>query len=214
MKQKALIILTLLSIIGLKSYAQDVENEMQYRTAVELVFDLGKDLSLNLEPQFRFDEDFSLDRYQLNGELEYDFLKYLTGGVSYRFIVNPRDNKDTEVYQRYAFSLIAKEKFGDFTPAFRLRYSNDADDEVFDKKYLRYKLGVKYDIPNCKITPFVAAEIFQELNENELYKMRYSTGVKYKIKKRNYLKLNYRFDYYNQEYLNKHIIKLAYQYKF
>ena len=214
MKQKIFIALLLLSILGTKAYAQDVDNEMQYRSSVQLQWKLNEKWKLEVEPQMRFDESFTLDKYQLNTELNYNFWKYLSVSGSYRFIVNPRETKDTEYFKRYALSLSAKEDFGDFTPSLRLRYSNDADDEVTDEKYLRFKTGVEYNIPKCKITPFVAIEAFQDLNDKELHKMRYSTGMSYKIKKNNYIKLDYRLDYYQQDYLNKHIINVAYKHKF
>ena len=62
-------------------------------------------------------------------------------------------------------------------------------------------------------TAFILKE-FQHVDGGGLYKMRYSTGVNYKLFKNNYLGINYKFDYYNTEYLNKHIISLGYKIKF
>ena len=122
--------------------------------------------------------------------------------------------KDTEYFNRYGFSATAAKKLGNFEPAFRLSYSNYADDDVSDKSFMRYKASLKYDIPKCKLTPFVAAELFQQTDGGDLYKMRYSTGLDYKLFKNNYIGVNYKFDYYNTEYLNKHIISLGYKIKF
>ena len=207
-------ILTILLIVSRNTFAQDVENEFQTRTKLDLSFKPFKKFKLNFSPEFRFDEDFSLDKYHFEAEAEYKLLKFLEFGATYRFVVNPRDTKDTEYFNRYAFSTTAKKEFGRFEPAFRLRYSNYADDDVSDKNFMRYKVSLKYDIPDCKITPFVAAELFQNIDGGDMYKMRYSTGIDYKLFKKNYLGVSYKFDYYNTEYLNRHIISLGYKIKF
>ena len=165
-------------------------------------------------PQFRFDENFSLDKYLFEGEAEYKVAKFLDVAATYRFVVNPRDTKDTEYFNRYGFSATAGKKFGNFESAFRLRYSNYADDDVSDKSFMRYKASLKYDIKDCKLTPFVAAELFQQTDGGNLYKMRYSSGFDYKLFKKNYIGVSYKFDYYNTDYLNKHIISLGYKIKF
>jgi len=194
--------------------AQEVENEVQTRTDLELVFKPIKNLKLSFLPQLRFDEELSLSKYLFETEVEYDLLSFLELGANYRYEVNPRDEKDTEYFNRYAFNITAKKEFGRIEPAFRLRFSNYADDDVNDKTFMRYKASVKYDIQKCRFTPLVAIEAFQELNNNSLYKMRYTLGGDYKIFKNNYLSVKYKFDYYQKEYLNKHIIDLGYKIKF
>lgn len=194
--------------------AQEVENEIQTRTELELVYKPVKKLKLTFMPQLRFDEDFSLDKYLFEADAEYKALKFLELGATYRFVVNPRDTKDTEYFNRYAFSATAKKEFGRFEPAFRLKYSNYADDDVSDKSFMRYKTSLKYDIAKCKLTPFIAAELFQKVDGGDLYKMRYSAGVDYKLSKKNFIGISYKLDYFNQEYVNKHIITVGYKFKF
>lgn len=210
----ACILVVIITIAGKTSTAQEIENDFQTRTELELTYKPVKKLKLSFSPQLRFDENFSLDKYLFEGGAEYKAFKFLELGATYRFVVNPRDTKDTEYLNRLAFSATVKKKFGDFEPAFRLRYSNYADDDVSDKSFIRYKASLKYDIPDCKITPFVAAELFQQTDGGDLYKMRYSTGLDYKLFKKNYIGVSYKFDYYNTDYLNKHIISLGYKIKF
>lgn len=194
--------------------AQEVDNEFQTRTELKLSYKPIKKLKLSILSQLRFDENFSLDNYLFEGEAEYKVLKFLKLGGTYRFVVNPRDTKDTEYFNRYGFSATAKKEFGRFEPAFRLRYSNYADDDVADKNFMRYKTSLKYDIPKCKLTPFVAAELFQQFDGGDLYKMRYSTGLDYKLFKKNYIGVSYKFDYYQKEYKNRHILSVGYKIKF
>jgi hypothetical protein len=194
--------------------AQEIDNEIQTRTELELVFEPIKKVKLSLIPQLRFDENFTLDKYLIETGAEYKAFKFLELGATYRFVVNPRETKSTEYHHRFAFDATTKKDFNRFESAFRLRYSNYADDDINDKEFLRYKASLKYDIKDCKITPLMAVEAFQQLNDGKLYKMRYTLGADYKLFKKNFLGISYKFDYYKNEYKNRHIISLGYKIKF
>ncbi len=61
-----------------------------------------------------------------------------------------------------------------------------------DNLSLRSRLNVKYDIPNCKITPFMSAELYTRLDEWKGFdKARYRAGASYKINKDNSISLYY-----------------------
>ncbi len=215
MKKAKIIILMgalLASAVILK--AQDVVNEFQARTAIQIEYSPIKHLKLNISPELRFDENFSLDKYHIEAAASYKLSKVFAVGANYRFIINPRDTKETEYYSRFAFYAKLKKKYGDFTPSFRLAYSNFADDEDDNTdNYLRLKAALKYDIPKCKLTPVIGVEGFQNLTEKEFYKMRYSAGVDYKLFKKNFIGVRYKLDYYRTEYKNRHIISLEYKIK-
>lgn len=207
-----LLVLVLLSGI-LK--AQEVENEVQTRTSVKASFKPVKKLKISISPELRFDEKFTLDKSLIEGEIEYKAMKFLTLGAAYRFVANQRETKDAEYLHRFAYSATAKKDFNRFETSFRLRYSNYADEEEGEgTEFLRYKIACKYDIPKCKITPFVSAEMFQDLDASALHKMRYAAGANYKLFKKNSIGVSYKLDYYNKEYRNKHIISLGYKIKF
>jgi hypothetical protein len=204
----------LLLFASTKNQAQEVETDFQTRTSLDLSFKPFEKLKLSFTPELRFDENFSLDKYVFEGGAEYKVLKFLELGATYRFGINPRDNKDTEYASRYSFSATAKKDFSRFESAFRLRYTNDADDETSSEYFMRYKASLDYDIRKSKITPSVAVEAFQQLQDGGLYKMRYTAGMDYKLFKKNYLGLDYKFDYYQNEYKNRHILSVGYKIKF
>ena len=57
---------------------------------------------------------------------------------------------------------------------------------------LRSRLSVKYDIPNCKVNPFVSAELYTRLDKWQAFdKARYRAGASYKINKNNSISLYY-----------------------
>jgi len=49
-----------------------------------------------------------------------------------------------------------------------------------DDNFLRYKAALGYDIKSCKLTPTISAELFHQLADNEMYKVRYKLAVDYK----------------------------------
>jgi hypothetical protein len=163
----------------------------------------------------RFDDSFDLDKYLFEGGLSYKLLDFLSAEVCYKYIINPRDKKDTEYSNQFALAAEAEKEFGRFNTAFKIKYTNDSDDESSDEKFFRYKLSADYDVPNCKFSPDVAIEAYQQLgSDGGMYKMRFTVGADYKLLKNNYLGLSYRFDYFYTEYTNKHIVGLGYKIKF
>ena len=193
--------------------AQDVTNDLQYRNSFEIEYKPFKSLKMSLIPELRFDESYSLQKYIFESELVYRPLVFLSLDAIYRFTINPREEKDTKYLHRFAFSATAKQEFYRFEPAFRLRYSNYADDEITDEEFLRYKATLSYDIANSKITPVVAVEVFHQLDGFKLHKLRYSVGLNYKLFNNNYINLRYKLDYYKNELRNKHIISIGYKIK-
>ncbi len=203
-------------LLGMRSSttAQEVATDFQTRTNFSLSYELIDDLKLSFTPELRFDESFILDKTLLEAELEYSPFKYLSLSTEYGYIINSRENKDTEYFHRLAFGASVKKKFNRFTPELRLKYSNYADDDVTDKEFLRVKGSLEYDIPNFKLTPFLGIESYQNLDGLSMYKWRYSVGADYKLFKNNSIGVDYKFDYYMQEYKNRHIFSVGYKLKF
>lgn len=200
-------------IIGKQGYTQDIENEFEYRTSFKLSYKPLKQLKLNFTPEVRFNDDFSVDQYQLEAELVYKPAKilYLSGG--YRFVINPRNEKETEYLHRYEIGASLKKDFDRFLPELRFLFTNYADDDS-DNKYFRYKAALGYNIKGCRLTPTLSAELFQQVSDKILYKVRYKLKLEYKVLKNNYIRASYRLDYYIHKDKNKHIFSLGYKIKF
>lgn len=201
-------VITALIIFTFATNAQEIDNDFQTRISVSAVFEPIKKISLNISPEFRFDENFFLDKYFTEINAEYQPLSFLSVGAGYRFIANTKKTNETEYLHRYSLNTVFKKKFNRFTPSLRICYTNYSDEDDYNR-ILRFKAKVKYNISKSKITPFLATEAFQSLNSNELYKMRYSTGISYKLFKKNFLHLGYKLDYYLNEYRNKHILSIG-----
>ena len=84
------------------------------------------------------------------------------------------------------------------------------------KNVLRSRLQLDYNIPNCKVDPFVNAEMFN--GSGGIQKLRYQIGAEYKIQKRHVLSLTYRFQTVNSSdddnETDRHLLGLGYKFKF
>lgn len=206
-----LIILLLIST-SVKLHSQEVENIYQYRTSATLELKPIKKITLEFTPELRFNNNLSADRHLLQAGIKYKVIKPISFGISYRIEGNKRDTKPTEYFSRYSIKATLKKKFYRFNTSARLCYSNYDDDES-DSDYMRYKGAIKYDIPKSKITPFISVEAYQNFDNSDFHKMRYSTGLNYKIIKKSYIQIGYKLDYYLNKYKNRHIISIGYKYK-
>ncbi|MFA9371895.1 MAG: DUF2490 domain-containing protein [Labilibaculum antarcticum] len=206
-----LILLFLLLVTS--AQAQEVENDFQSRASFTASTKLLKNLKLSISPEFRFDDSFPLDKYLLEGKLSYSLTDNLSLGTGYRFYANERESKSTEYDNRYSFSLKYEKSYLRFEPSLKISYTNDSADDS-KGNLLRYKTELKYNIKKCKITPFAGVEAFQEVSGGDLSKMRYFLGADYKICRKNYIEASYKFDYFQNEFKNKHIVSLGYKLKF
>ncbi|MFI3266141.1 MAG: DUF2490 domain-containing protein [Rikenellaceae bacterium] len=208
------VLVVLLCGFSTASFSQQLETVNQYRMGFEMDWSLVKGLKMSVEPQLRFGEKFKLENYNLDVGLRYKAYDFIYVSGTYRLIVDPNDEQPALTDHRYDFSVTARDKFGRFTPSFRIMYSNYIDEDITDEQFMKYRAMVKYDIPDCKITPYLSAELVQELDEGLIYKQRYAAGADYKVKKNRYLNLEYKLDYYSLKYKNRHIFSLGYKFNF
>lgn len=76
---------------------------------------------------------------------------------------------------------------------------------------LRSRMSVKYDIPDCKITPFMSAELYTRLDKWQAFdKARYRAGASYKINKDNSISLYYLYQQVSGNDPNGHAIGFEY----
>ena len=76
---------------------------------------------------------------------------------------------------------------------------------------LRSRLSVKYDIPNCKVNPFVSAELYTRLDKWQAFdKARYRAGASYKINKKNDISLFYLYEDVNGNDPDCHAVGFEY----
>lgn len=196
------------------SYGQEVDNIFQSRFSTELSYKPFKKVTLELIPEVRMDDSFTLDKYLIEADLSYKVNSFLSTSMLYRFVGNRDKELDIDYLNMIGAYVVLKQNLNRFKGSFRLRYSCYYDDGLTSLHFLRYKFQIKYNIKKCKITPLVVVEPFQSLSSGQLVKMRYAAGVRYKIDKNNAIGFDYKFDYYMLEYTNRHIVNLVYKHSF
>lgn len=110
-----------------------------------------------------------------------------------------QQNYDENTYEEIAPTLIERETEPDFK-------------EAKHNVTLRSRLTAKWDIANCKITPFASVELYTRLDEWKGFdRLRYRLGADYKIDKKNKVSLYYLFQHDNDEENTKgHAVGIGY----
>lgn len=91
------------------------------------------------------------------------------------------------------------------------------DKRAKDKHYLRSRLSIEYNIKHCPFTPFVSAEVSNDLgHELTADKWRYSVGGEWKISKQHRLEVAYLYEDGTDDDTggDAHILTLGYKFKF
>jgi len=208
-----LFIISVFSCLFIGVNGQEVENEYQLRTEVKLSYNPLDKVQISFAPEIRWGQQTTVDRFHVETGVKYKPIKLISLAAYYRYISNPRAGETTEILHRYAFDAVFKKDIQRFKPSIRLRYTNYTE-ENSTSDFLRLKAKVKYNIRDCKLSPFASAEGFRDLTEAEYYKVRYAIGGEYKINKKHSINAAYKLDYYLQEYTNKHIFQLGYKFSF
>jgi hypothetical protein len=128
----------------------------------------------------------------------------LGGGLRYTRENDTRGNVQGYRNQfRYHLDAFYGQKWDDFKFQWRLRYQNrdelgfsraDGDTPV---QRIRFKTSLEYTIPNWKLDPEVAGELFsrfQQGDEARIDRYRITVGTSYRIKKAGRIGLYYRFE--------------------
>lgn len=90
--------------------------------------------------------------------------------------------------------------------------------ELVKKKHkhvMRTRLEIEYEIPKIRLTPYIAAEMYNlPTKRYAIDKMRYTAGLSYPITKKHSIKLYYLFEDHN-DYgeINNHVIGIGYKFK-
>ncbi|MBT3244637.1 MAG: DUF2490 domain-containing protein [Bacteroidetes bacterium] len=206
-----LIILNLLIPIK-KTEAQT--NNFYTWTEFNIQKKIAKGFTLSLSPEIRFHNDFSVDEVFAELGLQYRLVKYLKIAANYRLTNNIKSDGSSSIKHRFAFDAKSGLDPGRMSIQFRIRYTNYSDfdwENTDNAVHLRYRIKASYDIKNIKLTPFVSAEFFQDIDNKGNNKLRLSTGLDYKLFKNNYLGISYKTHQYLAKDNRNNIISVNYK---
>ena len=187
---------------------------------------ITKGLNISFEEEFRTRSNFSeIERFSHALEVSYKPFSFLKTGGAYNLINFNHDKRGWEIRHRYYFYATGSWDIRRFSFSLRERFQSTKRQGVEatanranPKLYLRSRLKVDYNIRKSKITPFASAELFNTLNDpqkNGINQWRGVAGIDYKLNKKNFIDLYYRYtNYTDEEEMDKHLFGIGYSFKF
>lgn len=170
---------------------------------IELEKSIGKKITFSIKEQARLDNNISRFKSTfINPGVSLRLHKRLDLAGGYRFTI--RENK----YEQRWFTdlgISPKKPHPRLGVGIRLRYQQDYEIGSKIDRTIRPKISLKYDKKKKKgkkdidLRPYISAEVFYKLSNkgNEFSKYRLSSGLSYRLSKRNTVKLSYT---YQQEF--------------
>ena len=182
---------------------------------IEFTKEFFKKWEFSVIPEFRFEDDFSLDEYIFEGKLSYEPFKFLELSSSYRLNTNVKKSGN-EISQGVVFDISGSTEFNRFEGSLRTRFTNDTDsgDIPWETFYFRPRLKLQYDIKGNKIEPYVDYELFYNFKQNDVYKGRFDIGFTRKLGDYHRIGIYYRLQDYFSDRNSIHILGIDYRFKF
>lgn len=203
--------------------AQKKDFGMWYSITAEK--EILKDLDLEVDVNLRTYHDVKeIEEGFADFGLGYKFNKHLSAGISYRYTQTREDDELYHPRHKWFADFRAKTALGDFDVSGRLRfqqryktYFEDENDKE-SKEHLRFRIKTAYDIPKFPLNPFVTAELFLPVFDDNVNrtvdKQRFTGGFKYNISKKHSVELEYMFqrDFF-PDWTDMNIISVNYSIK-
>ena len=162
-------------------------------SSVNLEKKITQKLTAGLSEELRFNENITeLGTAFTEIGVDYKFYKFVSLGISYRFIQKRRVDDFYSTRHRYNIDLSLKYKIKKISVSLRERFQtqyadvNTSEDGKIAERYLRNKLTLKYDLDK-KYTPYISCELFYQLSNpegNEFDNIRYAAGFNYEFNKK------------------------------
>ena len=207
-----LLILVFLFFIGISSITAQT-NEFETWLELEFTKTFLKKFEFSLIPEFRWHDDFTIDKYQFDGRLAYQPVKFLELAAAYRIKTNVKKKEDLVTHRLVLDAKFSKD-FSRFKTSFRTRYTTYNNIERDGKtRFIRPRLKVVYDIKGNKFTPFTSYEFFYSLSAKELRKGRFDVGVSRKMGKFHRMGIYYRLQDYYVNLPSVNILGIDYRFK-
>lgn len=187
-------ILFFLILISFTATAQ--VNDAGLWTSLNIEKKFSKRFALTLSQEFRLNENISelgTTFTELSVDVKIKGVKGLSLSPGYRFIQRRNIDDSYSVRHRALFDLNYRYKTGAFSITLRERFQSQVADVITGEdgflpvNYLRNKISLKYAPDKKKYAPWISAEVFYQLNNNEgneIDNLRYAAGLDYDLTKK------------------------------
>ena len=221
------LILQLLLFISAVLYGQEIKviKDFRFNGSVGVEKELFDVLEIGFENSIKLEKNASeIDEVDFDLRLKYSPFGFFSFGLGYRLAANHKKSGNYAWDQRFNADLEFAVKLARFRAGYRIRYQNIDDDFfLYDENtppqhILRNKLEIRYNIRNCKLSPFIYSEFYGNLNETDefAFRIKYAVGGRYSFGKYGKFKAYYRIirqlnDLYPYTYYN---LGIGYVYDF
>lgn len=137
----------------------------------------------------------------------------LTLRERYQYTSYPRVSYEREKYR----GLVSDDYDGHQYNGYALEEVTTEEKDFKEKHYLRSKLTAEYNIRHCPVTPFISAEVSNNLSDGfSIVKQRYTAGIDWKIQKSHVITVGYIYTHGHDDDVDGdiHAISIGYNYKF
>lgn len=188
----------------------------KFGTWIELEFrkDFLDKFSFSIVPELRFQDQFKLNEYMVQGKLSYDVFSFLSISGTYRLGTEVK-NKGNVSYSRYALDTQVSKDINRFELSLRGRFTNFSElDDDNSSNYIRPRVKLEYRTKGKRIRPFTSYELFHNLTKDELHKSRFDVGFTRRFGDLHRVGLYYRLNDYFTDRPSIHILGIDYRIKF
>lgn len=174
------------AVAGGVCFASD-DGDFQFWSTADVAFDVNKDWRIILQEEFRLGESGGTLYYHHSeaGFVYRGLADWIDVGAGYRQVFEKDSKGDWKQENQPNINVTLKAKlFGlDVSDRSRIEYRDLEDRE--DLWRYRNKVTVKFpfELTTIKLQPYVADEIFIPLNDDNVNKNRFYTGVSLKLTK-------------------------------
>lgn len=173
-------------LIGKTCFAYD-EGDFQYWSSVGVSFDINKDWEVTFEEQFKLGENAG-HLYQHHSDLGFvykGFADWIDLGFNYR-LVREKDSSDKwRQENRPHLNVTLKRKLFDLdlSSRSRLEYRDKEDKKDLWRYRNKVTLKLPLELTKLKLKPYLADEVFFNLDEEGYNKNRVYAGASFKLTK-------------------------------
>jgi hypothetical protein len=228
---KLLIAIQLFVVLFLNSYKLNAQvyPDAGLWTTTNLEWGINSRYTFILTEEIRLKENFTqLNLLYTNVGIEYKIFKFLKTSISYRSIQKAMLDQTFSYRHRIQWDINAKKKLGSFELSYRHRLQsevrdlNSSDDGYLPEWYSRSKFQLKYNVSKV-FGPYFAIELRYQIkdprkpeSDNLWHRVRYQSGVDYKVNSHNYVGLYYLIqkEFNIKEPQDLYIVGLEYTFKF
>lgn len=185
MKMKSLYLFLLISLWGAVSTAAWAQSpDFTTWTALGFEYQLKPALSLSGGLEYRSKNDLhTTDRWGLDVGIGYKLASWLKVGAIYEVHYRDRGSDGWKFRHRYGAQATLSTRVQCWKLSLRERVQNTTDGKK-DEIRLRSRVKVAYDLPKCKLEPYISVEMYNGLNRGDDFdvtRMRYRGGFTFPL---------------------------------